>query len=44
MNLPTRGIGETTLNELVNEPKNQNISLWQASEQIIAQSALMLVR
>lgn len=40
INLPTRGIGETTLNELRERAKNQNISLWQASQEIIAQSAL----
>lgn len=40
VNLPTRGIGETTLNELREKGKANHISLWQAAEQIIAQSGL----
>ena len=38
VNLPTRGIGETTLNELRELAKRNAISLWQASEQVITQS------
>ena len=39
VNLPTRGIGETTLNELRENAKQANLSLWQAAEQLIAQTA-----
>ena len=31
VNLPTRGIGETTLNELREKARENNISLWQAA-------------
>lgn len=40
VNLPTRGIGETTLNELRETAKANKISLWQAAQQLITQSAL----
>lgn len=40
INLPTRGIGDTTLNELREKAKENNISLWQASQLVINQSAL----
>ena len=40
VNLPARGIGETTLNELREKAKENNISLWQASCLVIEKSAL----
>lgn len=40
VNLPARGIGETTLNELRELAKRNQISLWQAAERVIAQSTL----
>jgi DNA helicase II / ATP-dependent DNA helicase PcrA len=40
VNLPTRGIGETTLNELRAKARENSISLWHAAEQVIAQAAL----
>lgn len=40
VNLPTRGIGNTTLNELRDTAKMHSISLWQAAQQLISQSAL----
>lgn len=40
VNLPTRGIGNTTLNELREAAKTYSVSLWQAAQQLISQGAL----
>lgn len=40
VNLPTRGIGETTLNELREKGKANSISLWQAAERAIVEVGL----
>ncbi len=40
INLPTRGIGEATLNILREKAKENQFSLWQAAEMILAQSLL----
>lgn len=40
INLPTRGIGETTLNELRQKARDQHLSLWQAAQKVIAESGL----
>ncbi len=40
VNLPPRGIGEATLNPLREKAKQDQISLWQAAEMILAQSLL----
>ncbi len=40
VNLPPRGIGETTLNELRLKSREANLSLWQAAEQMLAQATL----
>ncbi|MBS0350213.1 MAG: DNA helicase II [Proteobacteria bacterium] len=40
INLPTRGIGETTLNELRTIGRDQQISLWQAAVQVCANATL----
>ncbi len=40
VNLPTRGIGNTTLNEVRETAKNQQISLWQAAQYLIQNQIL----
>lgn len=40
VNLPTRGIGETTLNELRQKARDQRLSLWQAAQHVIAGAGL----
>jgi ATP-dependent DNA helicase UvrD/PcrA len=40
INLPTRGIGETTLSELREAAKARQLSLWQAAQWLISQSVL----
>lgn len=40
VNLPPRGIGETTLNTLREKSRENNISLWQAVEMVLSQSLL----
>lgn len=40
VNLPVRGIGNTTLNELRDKAKQHGFSLWQAAQTMIAESAL----
>ncbi len=43
VNLPTRGIGNTTMNEVRETAKNQQTSLWQASQYLI-QNRLLSAR
>jgi DNA helicase II / ATP-dependent DNA helicase PcrA len=40
VNTPTRGIGDTTLQTLRSEARSQGISLWEASQQVIANKTL----
>ncbi|MES2141676.1 MAG: DNA helicase II [Pseudomonadota bacterium] len=40
VNTPTRGIGDTTVQTLRNEARNQAISLWESSQQILANKRL----
>lgn len=40
VNLPTRGIGNTTMNEVRETAKNQQVSLWRASQSLIQNQLL----